>query len=58
MFTDVVKSTDVRSAFIASVGEVEGNDRFRAEILQPHDHLIEEHVGKYQGKVWSTSVCG
>ena len=55
MFTDIVKSTDVRSAFIERMGQVEGNHHFRAEILQPHNRLVEEHVRKCRGEVQSTA---
>ena len=33
VFTDIVKSTDIRSTFIARMGETEGNERFGADIL-------------------------
>jgi formylglycine-generating enzyme required for sulfatase activity/class 3 adenylate cyclase len=55
MFTDVVKSTDVRSAFIARAGEHQGNERFRAEILLPHNRVIEDCVREHEGEIVGTA---
>lgn len=55
MFTDIVKSTDVRSAFIVRVGELQGNERFRVENLLPHNRVIEEHASAHQGEIIGTA---
>ena len=55
MFTDIVKSTDVRSAFIVRVGELQGNERFRVENLLPHSRVIEDHVAAHQGEIIGTA---
>jgi class 3 adenylate cyclase/Mrp family chromosome partitioning ATPase len=55
MFTDLVKSTDVRSAFIEREGENEGNERFRADILLPHNRVIEDRVREHEGEVVGTA---
>lgn len=51
MFTDVVKSTDIRSAYIESLGEAQGNERFRADVLLPHNERIEECIRTSRGQI-------
>src|SRR5712691_1679597 len=54
LFTDLVKSTDIRSALIRKPGKKQGNEAFRKQIGDPHDERIAELV-KGKGKVISTA---
>jgi predicted ATPase/class 3 adenylate cyclase len=49
MFTDIVGSTALRDALVLAHGESDGDRRYRAEILDPHNErirgLLETHRG-------------
>lgn len=49
MFTDIVGSTMLRDALIATHGEGEGNGLYRERILEPHNRRIRELLAKHDG---------
>lgn len=55
LFSDIVSSTDLRNHFIRSEGEVRGNERYRKEVLRPHDERMEGYIRAHDGEVVSTS---
>ena len=55
LFTDLAKSTDIRNRCIQRLGEHQGNERFREEVLRPHDQRVEECVRTHGGEVVSTA---
>jgi class 3 adenylate cyclase len=54
MFTDIVKSTDIRSLCILSYGDHEGNLIYEEKVQKPHDEILDQLVKKFDGKVVST----
>lgn len=55
LFSDIVGSADIRNQFTQRWGQRQGNERFREEILGPHDERIERCVRAHGGEVVSTA---
>ncbi len=53
MFTDIVKSTDIRDGCIRQHGE-EGNQLYDDEVLLPHDEILNRLVQQFGGEVVTT----
>lgn len=54
MFTDIVKSTDIRDAYIREFGD-KGNKIYDDEVIKPHDEILNRPIAQFQGEVISTS---
>jgi hypothetical protein len=37
LFSDIVSSTAIRDECVRRHGKVQGNDKYRQEVLEPHD---------------------
>ena len=44
LFSDIVGSTAIRDAYVRRHGKVQGNARYRREVLEPHDRRLQEQV--------------
>jgi tetratricopeptide (TPR) repeat protein/class 3 adenylate cyclase len=53
LFTDVVKSTDIRAACIREFGDI-GNERYDNQVLVPHDEILDSLTTEFNGEVVST----
>jgi class 3 adenylate cyclase/predicted ATPase len=49
MFTDIVGSTALRDALIATLGGSAGDQRYRERVLDPHDALIRGLLREHRG---------
>ena len=54
LFTDIVKSTDIRDACIREFGD-KGNKIYDDAVLKPHDEILNRLIAQFQGKVISTA---
>jgi class 3 adenylate cyclase/tetratricopeptide (TPR) repeat protein len=54
LFTDIVKSTDIRAACIRQFGDI-GNQRYDEEVLSPHDEILNRLVAEFRGQVVGTA---
>lgn len=55
LFSDIVRSTDMRSRFIEEWGQHQGNEKFREAVLGPHDERVEKCVSAHGGQIVSTA---
>jgi formylglycine-generating enzyme required for sulfatase activity/class 3 adenylate cyclase/energy-coupling factor transporter ATP-binding protein EcfA2 len=55
LFSDLVRSTEIRNNIIQKWGMRQGNERFRKLVLRPHDRRIEKCIRACNGEVVSTS---
>jgi class 3 adenylate cyclase/predicted ATPase len=49
VFTDIVGSTALRDRLVAAYGDGEGNDRYRQQLLDPHDRCISRLLFEHHG---------
>lgn len=55
LFSDIVKSTEIRNRLTRESGAHQGNERYRKEILDPHDERVERLAKAQEGKVFGTA---
>jgi tetratricopeptide (TPR) repeat protein/class 3 adenylate cyclase len=53
LFTDVVKSTDIRAACFREFGDT-GNEHYDNQVLVPHDEILDSLTAEFNGEVVST----
>ena len=51
LFSDIVSSTAIRDEYVRRYGRVQGNEKYRREVLEPHDRRVKEHVVAFAGEV-------
>lgn len=42
LFSDIVSSTTISDAYVRCYGRVQGNRKYRREVLEPHDRRAKE----------------
>ena len=52
-FSDIVSSTAIRDDFVRRHGRLQGNERYRQQVLEPHDHRLKERFETFEGGVVS-----
>jgi class 3 adenylate cyclase len=53
LFSDIVSSTAIRDAFVRRHGRLQGNEKYRQEVLEPHDRRLKDHFEAFEGRVIS-----
>ena len=53
LFSDIVSSTAIRDEYVRRDGRVQGNEKYRREVLDPHDRRVKEHFETFGGEVVS-----
>lgn len=53
LFSDIVSSTAIRDDFVRRHGKLQGNEKYRREVLAPHDLRLKERFETFEGRVIS-----
>src|SRR5712691_4290128 len=53
LFSDIVSSTAIRDDFVRRHGKLQGNEKYRQEVLEPHDRRLKERFETFEGRVIS-----
>jgi formylglycine-generating enzyme required for sulfatase activity/class 3 adenylate cyclase len=53
LFSDIVSSTAIRDECVRRYGRVQGNEKYRREVLEPHDGRLKERFEAFGGEVVS-----
>jgi len=51
LFSDIVSSTAISDAYVRRDGRVQGNGKYRREVLGPHDRRAKERFATFGGEV-------